>query len=260
MVVASGLETVEIIKQEKAVPLTIAFYGDSLTEARTGASFFEILRKELSEHRLINHGRGGDTVISLFRRIVRQRLTEPVDVAFLWVGVNDVLVHVSWIFPIVKWLSRKPWARDASEFAKYYRSILDILCLKARTIYAVSPLCIGEDLGNPWNRQLDGLRETIKTVSSAHENVAYIDIKETLASKLRDEQISDYVVHSLARVTLDAFLLNTDEKIDKRASTRGLQFTLDGVHLNSRGASMVADVFYREINAWLSRHTECVDA
>jgi lysophospholipase L1-like esterase len=259
MVIASGLETEEIIKQEKVVPLKIAFYGDSLTEAKTGASFFEILRKKLPEHRLINHGRGGDTVISLFRRIVRKRLTEPVDVAFLWVGVNDVLVHVSWKFPIVKWLSRKPWARDAAEFGKYYRSILDILSLNARTIYAVSPLCIGEDLGNPWNRQLDGLRDTIETVSSAHEHVAYIDMKEALASKLKDAHISDYVVHSLVRVSLDAFLLNTDEKVDICSSTRGLKFTLDGVHLNSRGASMVADVFYQEINARLSRHTECVD-
>ena len=241
------------------MPSKIAFYGDSLTEAKTGASFFEILQKKLPEHRLINYGRGGETVISLFRRIVRQRLTQPVDVAFLWVGVNDVLVHVSWKFPIVKWLSRKPWARDAAEFEKYYRSIVDILCLNARTIYAVSPLCIGEDLGNPWNRQLDGLRDTIKTVISTHENVEYIDVKETLASKMADENISDYILHSLVRVTLDAFLLNTDEKIDDRSSMRDLQFTLDGVHLNSSGASMVADVFYQEINAWLSRNIECVN-
>ncbi len=43
---------------------SIAFWGDSLTEGFPGASYFEILKQQLPEDKLINYGKGGDTVIA----------------------------------------------------------------------------------------------------------------------------------------------------------------------------------------------------
>ena len=47
----------------------IAFFGDSLTEGIPGASYFQILKDRLPNENLINFGKGGDTVISLYRRV-----------------------------------------------------------------------------------------------------------------------------------------------------------------------------------------------
>ena len=36
-------------------------------------------------------------------------------------------------------------------------------------------------------------------------------------------------------------------RVDEKAAERGLYFTLDGVHLNSVGAEMVADMFSKAV-------------
>ncbi len=72
--------------------MKIALYGDSLTEGRAGVSYVNYLQQLLPEHEILNYGYGGDTVISLYRHVVRQKLDHPVDLSFVFVGVNDVLV------------------------------------------------------------------------------------------------------------------------------------------------------------------------
>jgi len=56
------------------------------------------------------------------------------------------------------------------------------------------------------------------------------------------------------RVLLDAWTLRTDGQIDGKAAERGLHLTLDGVHLNSTGAKLVAEEFAAVIhnhrNGW----------
>lgn len=47
----------------------IAFFGDSLTEGSPGVSYFDILKDKLPNENLLNFGKGGDTVISLYKRI-----------------------------------------------------------------------------------------------------------------------------------------------------------------------------------------------
>jgi lysophospholipase L1-like esterase len=49
------------------------------------------------------------------------------------------------------------------------------------------------------------------------------------------------------RVLLDTLILRTDEQIDGKATERGLHLTLDGVHLNSAGARLVADALVEVI-------------
>ena len=75
--------------------MNIAFIGDSLTQGIPGSSYFVILYNELPQHRLLNLGKGNDTIVSLYRRVAHMRFGgTPFDVAFLWVGVNDVDIAV----------------------------------------------------------------------------------------------------------------------------------------------------------------------
>lgn len=232
---------------------SIAFWGDSLTEGFPGASYFEILKKRLPEYDLINYGKGGDTVISLYRRLKSFQLNEPVDMAFLWIGVNDVFVKISSSYPIIKTINKQPWSREHEEFERYYHLTLEILCQGANRVITVPPLFMGEDINNSWNKDIEELARIIEQVSASYENVEYLDLRKIIFPKLVDMKVSEYLPESATRVALDAILLKQMGQIDKKSAERGLFFTLDGVHLNSRGAEIVAETFLEFIKLLMSK-------
>ena len=228
---------------------SIAFWGDSLTEGFPGVSYFEILKQRLPEDNLINYGKGGDTVLSLYRRLKRTQLSQPVDIAFLWVGVNDIFVKLSGSYLVYKTILNQPWTRNYEEFERYYRLTLEILCQHANKVITVPPLFLGEGPNNKWNRELGMLSRIIKQVSNLHPKVNYLDLRKIIYPQLSDKKTSAYLPASLTRIGLDTLLLKQKAQIDKMAFERGLVFTLDGVHLNSRGAEIVADIFLENIKA-----------
>ena len=231
--------------------LKIAFIGDSLTEGIVGTSYFDILKEKLSRHELLNYGKGGDTVKSLFRRLQEINFGPSLDIGFLWIGVNDVFVKTSWSFPLAKRLRGQPWAKNHLEFQECYRSILKFLCDKTAQIFVLSPLFIGEDLDNVWNKELAILSKIINDLSVTYPNVEFIDLRDSFIPLLASKNIFPYVPKSTVRVILDALFAKTQEELGKKALERGLHFTIDGVHLNKAGAEMVADLLLEKIRSKL---------
>jgi len=227
--------------------MRIAFFGDSLTEGTIGASYFNILEKKLAGHTLLNYGKNGDPVVGLYNRMTKLDIDETFDIAFVWIGTNDIFVNIKWHYPLMKKLIFQPWAHDNKEFGIYYKKILDMLKNRAGKIFAVSPLFLGEDVDNKWNKQLDELSVVIEKSSNIYENVEYIDLRSIFINKLSSRIISNYLPTSNTGTFFDYFTLKNDEEIDKKASERGLHFTIDGAHLNSHGAKIAADVFYKKL-------------
>jgi lysophospholipase L1-like esterase len=223
--------------------MTIAFYGDSLTRGLPGASYFDPLAILLPGRTLINFGKGGDTTLSLTQRIRRRKLLLPVDAAFVWIGVNDVLAHLTWVSPVVKTVLNQPWAADRSAFRAQYRDLLALISPHAARIVAVSPLCIGERLDNRWNRELDELSAIIREGAAGFSQAAFLGLHTILAERLASLPISDYLPMNPLHAVVDALTLHTPADVDRAAASRGLHFTLDGVHLNSAGAALVAEAF-----------------
>ena len=87
--------------------MRIACYGDSLTEGAPGVAYVDLLQKALPEHTIVNCGKGGATVRSLYQRLAIRKSLEYVDLAFVWIGVNDTFVHVSWYYPFIKKLFKE---------------------------------------------------------------------------------------------------------------------------------------------------------
>jgi lysophospholipase L1-like esterase len=226
----------------------ISFLGDSLTRGIPGAAFIEILENRLPEYELLNYGKGGDTVLSLYRRIKDFRFDKANDIAFLWVGTNDVFVKISGTYPVFKTFVNQPWAKNSEEFERYYRLTLDILCQHANKVITVPPLFMGEDIDNSWNKEMEGLSTIIERVSGFYENVEYLDLRRIIYPRLSGKKTSVYLPMSLTRIAFDTLLLKQKAQIDKVSSERGLVFTLDGVHLNSAGAKLVAEAFLETIN------------
>jgi lysophospholipase L1-like esterase len=223
--------------------MRIAFVGDSLTKGRPGGSYVAVLRERLPGHTLINLGEGNDTAVSLYRRLSRLHWGEPFDIAFLWVGVNDVKGGSSWTFRVASALARKPRSKSLHEFRSYYQATLDLLRCHARRVIGVSPLLKGEDIHNPWNRELEVLSRAIEEMASQRDRVEYLDVRTAFVQKLIGRRMSDYLPRSVVQVALDTLTLKDNERINRKADERGLHFTLDGIHLNGLGAEIVAEMF-----------------
>ena len=234
--------------------MRIVFVGDSLTSGIPGSSFYAILRDKLPGHTLVNLGEGNDTAVSLYRRLSRLHL-ERFDVAFLWVGVNDVASGAPppRSFQVINLLLNKPRSKTLEEFRTYYRATLDLLCRHARRVIAVSPLLKGEDAGNPGNRELEVLARAIEDLTSHYERVEYLDLRAVFFQRLAGKSVSDYMPTSPVRVALDALTLRSKEQIDRKATERGLHLTLDGIHLNSVGAELAAEGFLKAIAGGLQK-------
>ena len=229
--------------------MRIAFYGDSLVKGNPGVAFLDVLQPMLSRHAFVNLGKGGDTVISLSRRIEKSEQT-PSDLAVLWVGVNDVLSMLSLGHSALKWVTRQPRARDLVEFRAYYHRILSRLRRSSDNILAISPLLIGEELSNPWNRKLEELARIAHSAAASFDHTYYLDLRARLAAVPAMREASDYLPRSITRILLDSLFLQGSAGIDRAATRRGLHLTLDGVHLNSRGAQEVATLLRAEIEAF----------
>jgi lysophospholipase L1-like esterase len=221
----------------------ITFWGDSLTKGQPGSSYFDILAARLPAHTLVNYGKGGDTVISLHKRILRMEPLEPVDMAFLWIGTNDILLEASLSLRLIGLLRGLPTSPDSTAFKAPYRSILNLLSETASVVVTVPPVLIGEDLDNRWNQQLAALVQSIEELTPLYRNVTYLDLKAAFASNLAQKQSSQYLPFSAIQIARDSLTLKTNAQIDEKADKRGLHVTLDGVHLNSAGAEMVANGF-----------------
>jgi lysophospholipase L1-like esterase len=221
----------------------ITFWGDSLTAGQPGSSYFDKLTQRLPEHTLVNNGKGGDTVVSLHKRMLRTAPLDPVDMAFLWIGTNDVFVKLSYSFRVLAFLRSMPASQNKAEFKAHYQSLLSMLSQNADAVAAVPPILIGEDLENRWNQQLAELARLIEELVSHYHNVTYLDLRAAFTSRLVQKQSTPYLPVSASQIAVDSLSLKTDDQIDQAAGERGLHFTLDGVHLNSVGADFVASQF-----------------
>lgn len=227
--------------------MRIAFYGDSLTAGIPGASCFRLLKEKYPQHMLLNYGEGDDTAFSLHRRIVRRGLLQPVDLAFVWVGTNDVPFKPSRAASFAKRLLGKPWARTPDEFRDQYRALIEQLVPITPRLVAVSPMLIGEAPDNPHNRYLEQLAAIICETAADTPNAIYLDLRAPAVAAL-DGSRSSYLPRSVIRTLLDVLASRSDAPIDRLSAQRGLCLTLDGVHLNHRGARLVADQFAAEID------------
>jgi lysophospholipase L1-like esterase len=228
--------------------MRIAFVGDSLTAGVPGCSYLARLRQRLPGHTLVNLGWPNDTVISLHRRITLQRFADPFDLAFLWVGINDVGKHASWFHGAYSILRRRRRARHLDEFRTCYQDTLAHLGRAAARVVAVAPLLKGEDLGSALNCQVAVYARTVEKLARENGGVQFLDLRPAFAARLAGRPISGYLPRDPLYVILDALTLRTDAQVDRRSRERGLHLTLDGLHLNSAGAELVADALAQIID------------
>jgi len=136
---------------------------------------------------------------------------------------------------------RQPWARNEIVFKKRYKETIEFLLTKTDDLIIVPPLFIGEELDNKWNKKLDKYANSIELLSNDYPNVTYVDVRKVCIDFLSDKVISNYMPYKISELMNDVKELKSVKDVDERSKSRGLHLTLDGVHINSKGAQIIAD-------------------
>lgn len=220
--------------------MKIALIGDSLTEGRPGVAFSNILKEQFPNITFINLGKPGESVISLFNRLMKTKLESDYDLAFLWIGVNDVYSKMLTV-------QAQPVAKDHDEFKDYYSKVLNLIMESSKKVVTVTPAIVGENIENASNNEIKELNKLIQSISAKHENVYFMNLNAIFLNHLSKVNSTDYISTKVIRVMMDIFY-KKPSKIDKMSKKRGLHLTLDGIHLNSTGAKLVAESYASIIN------------
>lgn len=189
--------------------MRVVVYGDSLTEGWPGAAFMPLLQRGLAGHRLVNRGRAGDTTADLLARLRRHGVDEA-DVAVVWIGANDAFAATAG-----DWLAagsdRLPagepppdWRDVAAATARSYDLVLGLVAPSSSRLLLVPPVAPDDDLGEPFTSRFDDLARLVEAAAQGRPRTRYVDLRPAFADAAGP-------------------------------------FTIDGVHLNGAGATVVAD-------------------
>ncbi|QQZ07640.1 GDSL-type esterase/lipase family protein [Heyndrickxia vini] len=225
--------------------MKIALIGDSLTEGRPGVSFFNILKKKFPDITFVNLGKPGESVKSLYTRLIKTKLDIDYDLSFLWIGVNDVYSKLLSV-------QAQPVAKDHDEFKDCYEKVLGLVLGSSKKVVAVTPALVGENTDNAPNNEITELNDLIQSIISKQTNVSFLDIQSVFLSHLSKVSSSDYISTKVMRVMMDVLFYRKPSRIDRLSKERGLHLTLDGIHLNSAGAQIVAETYASEIERFLT--------
>ncbi|MDW0117714.1 GDSL-type esterase/lipase family protein [Sporosarcina thermotolerans] len=224
--------------------MKVGLVGDSLTEGRPGVSFSKILQKQYPHLTFDNLGKPGETVRSLHDRLIKTPIDSDYDLIFLWIGVNDVYSKLLKV-------QAQPVSRDLEEFKDVFQKVVEVVLHSSKQVVTVSPALAGENLNSKPTNDLEVLTEAIQLISSNYPQVEFLDLQSVFREHLKKVTSSDYLNTKVMRVMIDALFYKDPIRIDRLSNKRGLHYTLDGIHLNSRGAALVAEEYARLIGAGL---------
>ncbi|KQL54414.1 GDSL family lipase [Heyndrickxia shackletonii] len=224
--------------------MKIGLVGDSLTEGRPGVSFINFLRERYPKITFVNLGKPGETIKSLHTRLTKTVLETDYELIFLWIGVNDVYSKMLKV-------QAQPVTCDYNEFQSIFTEVMEMITVSTKQVVTVSPAVVGENVRNEANEGLRELSAIIQSISQKYSNATFLNMQSVFENYLVNVNSSDYLSTSIFRVMKDVLFYKNPKRINRLSKSRGLYLTLDGIHLNSRGAEMVADEYSNMIEQLL---------
>jgi lysophospholipase L1-like esterase len=235
----------------------VACLGSSSTAARGSYDWIADLqsRPQNASLQFLNFGVAGDLAFNALRRLPTVVASRPDKVVIL-IGANDALARVSkklrWLLRARKFLPRRP---STQWFEQNLRRI--VVDLKSQTrariaLCSLGPIGESPDSPEPFqqaiNRKIHDFSAIIRQIA-ADQNVTFIPFHEELSA-----HINASPGRSLERIRLlcmfrDAFRLRVLHWApDDLAARNGWQFHTDGIHLNTRGGVILANLVQKFID------------
>jgi lysophospholipase L1-like esterase len=232
--------------------MIVACLGSSSTAGR-GQAFdwiAELKRRPRNQRfRFQNFGVGGDLAYNALERLPRVVACRPEKVV-VWIGGNDVLALISSKMQQFLRLSKHlPKPPTPEWFRENLQKISHRLKAETRASVALCSLApIGEDpvstdaFQSEINRRIEEYSAIIREVAE-RENCGYLSIHEAMLAQIRASPGQAFTRFRLLPFYRDAFRVLVRRKSpDEVARLNGWRFHTDGVHLNSRGGMIAAEL------------------
>ncbi len=227
---------------------TVVCVGNSITHGQVSYNYVNILSERLSVdgYQFVNAGINGNLVYNVVNRLDKIIGCDP-DYVTVLIGTNDVNAS----------LSEKNSARYMKDMAllekpnaEFFRKNVKELIsqLKKRTNAKIAILSlppIGEDINHIAYQRTKEYSGIILDVAQEN-NVDYLPLHEKITEYLLAEDHHPRLSYDngfriiMIKGILSHFLLGTS--FDKIATNNGFLIVTDFLHLNHRGAKMVADL------------------
>lgn len=225
--------------------MKVGLIGDSLTDGRPGVSFYKLLKKQHPHISIDNLGNPGETVKSLFTRLEKSPLDASYDLLILWIGVNDVYSKLLKV-------QAQPVAKDHHEFGEYCVKVLEKALAASKQVVLLSPALVGEDLQNEPNMEIKELSSIMESSAMSFNNVHFVNMQNLFRQHLKHNYSTNFINTNVIRVMIEVLFYNSPSRIDQLSEKRGLYLTMDGIHLNSKGADIVAQQYTSIIEQYMT--------
>lgn len=235
-------------------PIRIACAGDSLTKADVSADYPAMLRQRFAarDYVFTNHGVNADHAYNLRMRLDPIIAGRP-DVVIVLIGTNDARVTLSDkdLRAAVK-SKHLPQNPTPEWYRENLTGIAETLQQQtAADIALLSLPTMGEELGSePLTRagEYSAIAREVATASG----VSYLPLYERQVEYLRAQGRTPGTRYRTGRLpsataAIQHFVLR--RSFDAISAGRGLQLNTDGIHQNSRGAAMIADLVAEYLEA-----------
>ncbi len=235
--------------------MTVLLIGDSLTAGNLGIPYIRFLnlpKGRSYEHRIINCGQDGDTLLGVGSRLKEALKEDNPDILVIQAGANDILLPEMatrgglWT-QFVREMEKRGSipTTDPRKFSEIYTEMIGRAVTLGvdinRIIIATIPP-IGESIHSGRNRKREEYNRAIRRAAEetganlADVSVEFERILETI------ENPSDWFFGSPADFTADVKEVRRGKGAMGLSEERGLYLTMDGAHLNEKGAELMGTV------------------
>lgn len=219
--------------------------GDSITQGAISASYVDMLRKARPDLEFINAGVNSELAYNLAVRLGDIIACRPQYVAIL-IGTNDVNATLGFknAFGYVA-MESLPEPPSIEFFRQNLIGIVRRLKSETNAKIALASLPpLGEDLSHYANIRTEEYSESIKEIAQA-ESVRYLPLSERMRAYL--ERIPDRKPQPLSaagKLLTQAVREHSffGKSWDEISAANGFALLIDGIHLNTHGASLLASL------------------
>lgn len=225
--------------------------GDSITEGKIGQNYLDLMCQKEPTLSMTNLGLGGDTLLGIEARTLKHlEKSDSYDAILIAAGHNDIIVptfeKMGFVHKQIASTLRKRGSLPSESpevFKKNYLHFIE--ALKKRTsarVLLTTISCLNEDLSADTNLLRFQYNDVIREVAQS-QGCILCDVGAEFDAYLRARTLTPYFMDGLWDTFIfDAMKSKSPESTLALSQKRGLHLTVDGVHLNARGAEIYAEV------------------
>lgn len=216
--------------------MKIVFLGNSLVEGVYGGNFVTEIAAQLPQHRIINAGQSGNTILNLQRRLDSVLEQEP-DGVFVLAGGNDA---ISYAQPTTRRYYEQGQGVPGGfvspdDFAQAYRDLLtQIKLAHAQAWIALGPMEHNREAQQTVQQYNQLAREAAEPL-----NIPVLDLMAELAPK----ELPERPALSLSDINLIGQRMRSGWKDYEAEQKRGgYTYSFDGIHFTPETARRAANI------------------